>query len=84
MTSLSYQERTIIQTLLELNYSVRTIARFIHRSPSTVSVEIHQVAPYKSDITHELALNKRHLRGRHCKVTSDMTILLNHHIGVLK
>ena len=33
MTSLSSQERTVIQTLLELNYSVRAIARFIKRSP---------------------------------------------------
>ncbi|WP_143471643.1 helix-turn-helix domain-containing protein, partial [Leuconostoc mesenteroides] len=33
MTSLSSQERTVIQTLLELNYSVRAIARFITRSP---------------------------------------------------
>ncbi|WP_270830102.1 helix-turn-helix domain-containing protein [Leuconostoc mesenteroides] len=47
MTSLSSQERTVIQTLLELNYSVRAIARFIKRSPSTVSIEIHQVTPYK-------------------------------------
>ena len=45
MTSLSSQERTVIQTLLELNYSVRAIARFINRSPSTVSIEIHQVTP---------------------------------------
>ncbi|MFG6674406.1 helix-turn-helix domain-containing protein, partial [Leuconostoc lactis] len=28
MTNLSSQERTVIQTLLELNYSVRAIARF--------------------------------------------------------
>ncbi|KQB80244.1 transposase [Leuconostoc lactis] len=52
MTSLSSQERTVIQTLLELNYSVRAIARFINRSPATVSVEIHQVTPYKADIAH--------------------------------
>ncbi|HBO56210.1 MAG TPA: IS30 family transposase, partial [Leuconostoc mesenteroides] len=35
MTSLSSQERTVIQTLLELNYSVCAIARLIKRSPST-------------------------------------------------
>ncbi|OQJ81022.1 hypothetical protein BMS84_09750 [Leuconostoc pseudomesenteroides] len=51
MTSLSSQERTVIQTLLELNYSVRAIARFIKRSPSTVSIEIHQVTPYKAQVT---------------------------------
>ncbi|CAK1234359.1 IS30 family (Tra8) [Fructobacillus tropaeoli] len=56
MTSLSSQKRTVIQTLLELNYSVRAIARFINRSPAMVSVEIHQVTPYKADITHALAL----------------------------
>ena len=49
MTSLSSQERTVIQTLLELNYSIRAIARFIKRSPSTVSIEIHQVTPYKAE-----------------------------------
>ncbi|CAK1222748.1 IS30 family (Tra8) [Fructobacillus cardui] len=58
MTSLSSQERTVIQTLLELNYSVRAIERFINRSPATVSVEIHQVTPYKADIVHALALKK--------------------------
>ncbi|KDA51747.1 Mobile element protein [Leuconostoc mesenteroides subsp. cremoris T26] len=61
MTSLSSQESTIIQILLELNYSVRAIARFIKRSPSTVSIEIHQVTPYKAEIAHALALKKRHL-----------------------
>ena len=69
MTSLSSQERTVIQTLLELNYSVRAIAHFIKRSPSTVSIEIHQVTPYKAEIAHALALKKRHLRGRHDTLT---------------
>ncbi|MBB6432320.1 IS30 family transposase [Leuconostoc carnosum] len=48
MPSLSSQEHTVIQTLLELNYSVNAIAHFINHSLSTVSIEIHQVAPYKS------------------------------------
>ncbi|WP_349546398.1 helix-turn-helix domain-containing protein, partial [Leuconostoc suionicum] len=84
MTSLSSQERTVIQTLLELNYSVRAIACFINRSPSKASVEIHQVTPYKSDTAHELALNKRHLRGRPCTLTTAIGFFLNHHIGILK
>ena len=84
MTSLSSQERTVIQTLLELNYSVRAIARFIKRSPSTVSIEIHQVTPYKAEIAHALALKKRHLRGRHDTLTSAIAVFLNHHIGILK
>lgn len=62
MTSLSSQERTIVQTLVEFNYSVRAIARFMNRSPSTVLVEIHQVTPYKADVANGLALNKRHMR----------------------
>ncbi|MBZ1517504.1 helix-turn-helix domain-containing protein, partial [Leuconostoc mesenteroides] len=69
MTSLSSQQRTVIQTLLELNYSVCAIARFIKRSPSTVSIEIHQVTPYKAEIAHALALKKRHLPGRHDTLT---------------
>ncbi|VTU67341.1 transposase (plasmid) [Lactobacillus backii] [Leuconostoc pseudomesenteroides] len=79
MTSLSSQERTVIQTLLELNYSVRAIARFIKRSPSTVSIEIHQVTPYKAEIAHALALKKRHLRGRHDTLTPAIAVFLNHH-----
>lgn len=84
MTSLSSQERTVIQTLLELNYSVRAIARFIKRSPSTVSIEIHHVTPYKAEIAHALALKKRHLRGRHDTLTPAIAVFLNHHIGILK
>ena len=84
MTSLSSQERTVIQTLLELNYSVRAIARFIKRSPSTVSIEIHQVTPYKAEIAHALALKKRHLRGRHDTLTTAIAVFLNHRIGILK
>ncbi|MBZ5945561.1 IS30 family transposase, partial [Leuconostoc gasicomitatum] len=84
MTSLSSQERTVIQTLLELNYSIRAIARFINRSPATVSVEIHQVTPYKADIAHALALKKRHLRGRHHTLTPAVAVFLNEHIGILK
>ena len=83
MTSLSSQERTVIQTLLELNYSVRAIARFIKRSPSTVSIEIHQVTPYKAEIAHALTLKKRHLRGRHDTLTPALSVFLNHHIGIL-
>ncbi len=84
MTSLSSQERTVIQTLLELNYSVRANACFIKRSPSTVSIEIHQVTPYKAEIAHALALKKRHLRGRHDTLTPAIAVFLNHHIGILK
>lgn len=59
MTSLSSQERTVIQTLLELNCSIcGAIARFIKRSPSTVSIEIHQVTPYKAEIAHALTLKR--------------------------
>ena len=81
MTRLSPQERTVIQPLLELNYSVRAIARFIKRSPSTVSIEINQVTPYKAEIAHALALKKHHLCGRHDTLTPAIAVFLNHHIG---
>lgn len=84
MTSSSSQELTVIETFLGLNYSVRAIVRFINRSSSTVSVEIHQVTPYKNDAANKLALNKRHLRGRHHTLTIDVAIFLNHHIVILK
>lgn len=84
MTSLSSQERTVVQILLELNYSVRAIAHFIKRSPSTFFVEIHQVTPYQAVIAHKLALNQRHLHGRHHTLAPAMAIFLNDHIGILK
>jgi len=77
MPSLSPQERTVIQTLLALNHSVRAIARFINRSPSTVSVEINQVTLYKADTAHELALSNRHLRGRYHTLTPAIAVFLN-------
>ena len=49
-----------------------------------MSVEIHQVTPYKADIAHALALKKRHLRGRHETLTSAIAVFLNEYIGILK
>lgn len=46
MPIISSQEPTFIQTLLEWNYSVRSIDRFVNRSPSTVSVETQQATSY--------------------------------------
>ena len=70
--------------MLELNYSVRAIARFINRSRATISVEIHQITPYKADIAQALALQKRHLRGRPHTLTPAFAVFLNEHIGILK
>lgn len=67
-----------------MNCSVRAIARFTKRSPSTVSIEIHQVTPYKAEIAHVLALIKRHIRGLHDALTPAIAVFLNHHIGILK
>ena len=37
---LSFEERVIIQTRLKDGYSLRAIARELHRSPSTISYEV--------------------------------------------
>ncbi|CUW17823.1 Mobile element protein [Leuconostoc gelidum subsp. gasicomitatum] len=84
MSSLSSDERTVIQTLLQLNFSIRAIARFLNRSPATVSVEIRQVTPYNAEQAHQLALAKRHIRERQMTLTTDIAIFLNQQIGVLK
>ena len=84
MSGLSSDERTVIQTLLELNFSIRGVARFLNRSPATISVEIRQVTPYNAKQAHQLALAKRHIRGRHSTLTADIAVFLNQHIGVLK
>ncbi|WP_143471037.1 helix-turn-helix domain-containing protein, partial [Leuconostoc mesenteroides] len=53
MSSLSSDERTVVQTLLELNFSIRGIARFLNHSPATISVEIRQVTPYNAKQAHQ-------------------------------
>ncbi|AWV38911.1 hypothetical protein CD198_10510 (plasmid) [Leuconostoc mesenteroides] len=75
MTSLSSSERTVIQTMLQLNYSVRALACFINRSPPTISVEIHQVASYSANAANKLTEMKCHLRGRHTMLTPDIAVL---------
>lgn len=84
MSSLSSDERTVIQTLLELNFSIRGIARFLNRSPATISGEIRQVTPHNAKQAHQLALAKCHIRGRHSTLTADIAVFLNQQIGVLK
>ena len=74
MTSLSSQKRTVIETLLELNYSVRAIVRFIHHSPSTISVEIHQ-SKANENITN-CHQHKRVVSSSYCSVNScNLTFL---------
>lgn len=84
MSSLSSDERTVIQTLLELHFSIRAIAKFLNRSPATISVEIRQLTPYNAKQAHQLVLAKRHMRGRHTTLTADIAFFLNQHIFVLK
>lgn len=84
MTSLSSDERTVIQTLLGLNFSLRGIARFLNRSPATISVEIRQVTPYNAKQAHQLALAQRHMRLCHPTLTADIAVFLIQHIVVLK
>lgn len=64
----SIEEREKIQELLWQNTSIRTIAKVIGRSPSSVSREITKNIPlkrsYKPRVAHDRALTKRTSRGR--------------------
>lgn len=54
MTGLSFQDRTVVQAFLELNYCVLGIARLISCLPASISVGIHQVTPYNVDTVYSI------------------------------
>jgi IS30 family transposase len=71
---LTIQEREKIQEMLWRNASVRSIARVIDRSPSSVSREINRNIPlkrsYKPRVAHERAVLRRSCRGRKLRLKS--------------
>ena len=70
----SIEEREKIQELLWRQASVRSIARALNRSPSSVSREINRNIPlkrsYKPRVAHERAVEKRSCRGRKLRLKS--------------
>lgn len=42
-SSLSAHERSVIETMIKLNNSTREVARFLKRSPATISYELSRV-----------------------------------------
>lgn len=70
----SIEEREKIQELLWLKASIRTIAKVLNRSPSSVSREINRTIPlkrsYKPRVAHAKALSKRESRGRKLRLKS--------------
>ncbi|MEX0380704.1 IS30 family transposase [Leuconostoc sp. MS02] len=81
---LSSHERSVIQTLLEVHYSIRAIARFLKRSPTTIAYEIKRVSPYNAEIAKHLAKENRQRRGRRNCLTPEIAAFLNQHLGVYK
>lgn len=73
-THFSIEEREKIQELLWQKVSVRSIARSLGRSPSSVSREITRNIPlkrsYKPRLAHGRALTKRTCRGRRLRLKS--------------
>jgi len=72
---LSIEEREKVQELLWQKTSIRSIARVLARSPSSVSREIGKNIPlqrsYKPRLAHERALVKRTFRGRKLRLKSQ-------------
>lgn len=70
----SIEEREKIQELLWQKSSIRTIAKVLNRSPSSVSREINRTIPlkriYKPRVAHDKALRKRESRGRKLRLKS--------------
>jgi IS30 family transposase len=72
----SVEEREAIQLALWRKESVRSIAKRLQRSPSSVAREITRNVPvqqrrYTPRLAHERALGKRHNRGRSDRLKSD-------------
>ena len=70
------EERETIQLMLWDKKSVRSIARALDRSPSSISREINRNIPanqrrYPPRAAHERALEKRRSRGRHDRLKSE-------------
>lgn len=74
-THLSYEERFVIETLLKKETPIREIARFLERSPNTISNEIAKNAvhgAYTAKKAHHKAYVKRWRSKRAClKVVMD-------------
>ncbi|MCT4379059.1 helix-turn-helix domain-containing protein, partial [Leuconostoc falkenbergense] len=83
-SSLSSHERSVIETMIKLNHSIREIARFLKRSPATIAYELNRIHPYNAQQAHHLAQCSRHKHGRHPTLTPEISAFLNHHIGILK
>lgn len=71
-THLSFEERFVIEILFKKNISIREIARFLQRSPNTISREIGKQAYYDAQKAHHRAYLCRYRSKRTClKVVMD-------------
>lgn len=73
---LSIEEREIIQEMLWDNKSIRSIAKKLNRSTSSISRELKKSVPlnihkYNSRIANNIALNNRKSRGRRERLKSE-------------
>ncbi|WP_349534022.1 helix-turn-helix domain-containing protein [Leuconostoc citreum] len=53
-SSLSSHERSVIETIIKLNHSIRDITRFLNRSPATIAYELKRITPYNATIADTL------------------------------
>lgn len=60
-SSLSSHERSVIETMIKLNHSIREIARFLKRSPATISYEYNHGRC--SSLTPEISAFLNHYIG---------------------
>ena len=83
-SSLAAHEHSVIETMIKLNHSIREIARFLKRSPATITYELNRIKPYDAQQAHHLAQCNQHQHGRHSSLTPEISAFLNHKIGILK
>jgi transposase, IS30 family len=71
-SSLSVYKRSVIETMIKLNHSIREIARFLKRSPATITYDLNRIHPYNAQQAHHLAQCNRHKNVRHPSLTPEI------------
>lgn len=80
-THLTITERSKIETYLELGYSIRKIAGFLKRSPSTISRELNRHEHYSPEKAQNLYQANKSKCGAKSKFTTELKEAVQEKLG---
>lgn len=83
-STLSFQERAVIQDWHDSAKSLRSIARHLNRSVSTISYELHRLRdqPYSATAAKNQTTSRRTQRGRKTNLTANLNDFITEGIRV--